>query len=135
MSQGRSRACLEAEDGKGRGGRDRCGPGRRASGVGAIRECVCPVTPPFARHDSVSTGVIDLTDEASIQAAAEQIGSPLDLVLVATGILHEDGRMPEKALSEFDGAVLARIFQINTIGPALVLKHFAPLLAKIGARS
>jgi len=85
---------------------------------------------PSPDTDSVSGGVIDVTDEASIRAAAEQIGSPLDLVIVATGILHEDGRMPEKALRELDGAALARIFQINTIGPALVLKHFALLLAK-----
>jgi NAD(P)-dependent dehydrogenase (short-subunit alcohol dehydrogenase family) len=85
---------------------------------------------PSPDTDSVSGGVIDVTDEASIQSAAEQIGSPVDLVFVATGILHEDGRMPEKALRELDGAALARIFQINTIGPALVLKHFAPLLAK-----
>jgi len=85
---------------------------------------------PLPDSDSISGGVIDVTDEVSIQAAAKQIGSPLDLVLVATGILHEDGRMPEKALRDLDGAALARIFQINTIGPALVLKHFAPLLAK-----
>ena len=85
---------------------------------------------PSPETDSVSGGFIDVTDEASIQAAAEQIGSPLDLVIVATGVLHEDGRMPEKALRELDGAALARIFQINTIGPALVLKHFVPLLAK-----
>jgi len=85
---------------------------------------------PSPANDSVSGGVIDVTDEASIEAAAEQIGSPLDLVIIATGILHEDGRMPEKALRELDGAALARIFQINTIGPALVLRHFAPLLAK-----
>ncbi len=84
---------------------------------------------PSPDTGSVSGGIIDVTDEASIQAAAEQIGSPLDLVIIATGILHEDGRMPEKALRELDGAMLARIFEINTIGPALVLKHFSPLLA------
>jgi NAD(P)-dependent dehydrogenase (short-subunit alcohol dehydrogenase family) len=85
---------------------------------------------PSPGGDGVSSGVLDVTDEASIQAAAEQIGSPVDLVIIATGILHEDGWMPEKALRELDGAALARIFQINTIGPALVLKHFTPLLAK-----
>lgn len=74
--------------------------------------------------NGVSGGIIEITDEASIQAAAEQVGSPLDLVIVATGILHEDGRMPEKALRELDGAALARMFQINTIGPALVRKYF-----------
>lgn len=75
-------------------------------------------------------GIIDVTDEASIIRAAERIGPSLDLVVVATGILHEDGRMPEKALRDLDGVALARMFEVNTIGPALALKHFAPLLAK-----
>ncbi|WP_341850191.1 SDR family NAD(P)-dependent oxidoreductase [Sphingomonas natans] len=85
---------------------------------------------PRADDGRIVGGVIDVTDEASICHAAERIGSPLDLVVIATGILHEDGRMPEKALRELDGASLARIFELNTIGPALALKHFAPLLAK-----
>ncbi len=78
----------------------------------------------------IAGGFIDVADEASIRHAAERVGSSLDLVLIATGILHEGGRMPEKALRELDGAALARIFQLNTIGPALALKHFSPLLAK-----
>ena len=78
----------------------------------------------------IAGGFIDVTDEASIQHAAKQFGSPLDLVVIATGILHEDGRMPEKALREMDGAALSRVFEVNTIGPALALKHFAPLLAR-----
>jgi NAD(P)-dependent dehydrogenase (short-subunit alcohol dehydrogenase family) len=80
--------------------------------------------------DRVTGGTIDVTDEASIVAAALSIGGPLDLVIVATGLLHEEGRMPERALRELDGASLARLFAVNTIGPALVLKHFTPLLAK-----
>lgn len=73
---------------------------------------------------------LDVTEETSIIAAAQRIGTPLDLVIIATGILRDKGRMPERALRELDGDALARIFRINTIGPALVLKHFAPLLAK-----
>lgn len=75
-------------------------------------------------------GTIDVTREDSILRAAERIGTPIDLVLIASGILHETGRMPEKALRELDGRTLARLFEVNTIGPALVLKHFAPLLPK-----
>lgn len=78
----------------------------------------------------IHSGAIDVTDEASIAAAAAAIGQPVDLVIVATGILHETGRLPEKALKALDGAALARIFAVNTIGPALALKHFAPLLAR-----
>lgn len=78
----------------------------------------------------IRRGAIDVTDEASIRAAAALVTTPIDLIVVATGILHEAGRMPERALRELDGATLARLFEVNTIGPALVLKHFAPLLAR-----
>lgn len=77
---------------------------------------------------------LDLTDEASIAAAAARVaaGPAPSLILVATGVLSEDERGPEKALRDLDPAWLARMFAINTIGPALVAKHFLPLLAGEG---
>ena len=69
---------------------------------------------------------LDLTDEASIAAAANRIGGPLDLVIVATGILGT----PEKAMRDLSADALARYFAVNATGPALVAKHFLPLLAK-----
>ncbi|WCT72583.1 SDR family NAD(P)-dependent oxidoreductase [Sphingomonas naphthae] len=86
-------------------------------------------TPPTS-FSSVFGGQINVTNEESIAAAAMTVGSPVDLVLIATGMLHEGGRMPEKALRELDANTLARIFEVNTIGPALALKHFSPLLPK-----
>jgi NAD(P)-dependent dehydrogenase (short-subunit alcohol dehydrogenase family) len=79
---------------------------------------------------SVAPGVIDILDEASIAAAAARIEAQVDLILIATGMLHEAGRLPERALRELDPVVLARAFAINSIGPALVIKHFGPLLAR-----
>ncbi len=77
---------------------------------------------------------LDLEDEASIVASAETLGekfSDLDLVIVATGILHQgDGLKPEKTWRAIDSTAMERIFRINTIGPALVAKHFLPLLAR-----
>ena len=58
---------------------------------------------------------------------------PLRLVIVATGFLHAEGTGPERSLSQLDAAYLQKVFLINTIGPALIAKHFAPLLAKEGA--
>ena len=75
---------------------------------------------------------IDIGQEASIATAAQAIGGVLDLVVVATGMLHEAGRGPERALQELDAAWLARSFALNTIGPALVLRFFAPLLPRAG---
>ncbi|WEK43334.1 MAG: SDR family NAD(P)-dependent oxidoreductase [Candidatus Sphingomonas colombiensis] len=74
---------------------------------------------------------IDLTDEASIAAAAARAGAP-ELVIVATGILHDSERGPEKALSDLDPAWLARQYAINTIGPALIAKHFLPIMPRSG---
>jgi NAD(P)-dependent dehydrogenase (short-subunit alcohol dehydrogenase family) len=85
---------------------------------------------PCQDSGAISGGFIDVTDEVSVREAAHRIGSPLDLAVIAVGILHEDGRMPEKAMRELDGSALARAFEVNTIGPALALKHFAPLLAR-----
>ncbi|WP_093292692.1 SDR family NAD(P)-dependent oxidoreductase [Sphingomonas sp. NFR04] len=73
----------------------------------------------------------DLTDEASIAAAAEGVEGQVDLVFVATGTLHRPGGpSPEKALRALDGAAMAELFAVNTIGPALIAKYFAPLLPR-----
>ncbi len=74
---------------------------------------------------------IELADEASIAAAAATAqGSRL--VIVATGMLHGQGRGPEKRLADLDPATLAQAFAVNAIGPVLVLKHFAPQLPREG---
>lgn len=74
----------------------------------------------------------DLTDEASIAAAAQAMrDTPPDLVIVASGVLTlPDGTGPEKSLKQIDGAAMARVFALNTIGPALVAKHMLPLLPR-----
>ncbi len=76
---------------------------------------------------------LDLEDEASLVAAALacQIEGGIDLILNTIGILHEGEVIrPEKGLRELDPDTMARLFRINTIGPALVMKHFSPLLAR-----
>lgn len=73
----------------------------------------------------------DLTDEASIAAAAGAIGAPLDLCIVATGVLTlPDGTPPEKSWRQLDPAAMGRAFALNTIGPALIAKHILPLLPR-----
>lgn len=88
-----------------------------------------PAADPIA---GTRPGIVDVTREETIRAAAAAIDGPLDLVIVATGMLHEEGYGPERALRDLDPAALAHIFAVNTIGPALVLKHFAPLMARDG---
>jgi NAD(P)-dependent dehydrogenase (short-subunit alcohol dehydrogenase family) len=75
---------------------------------------------------------IDYSDEESIRTAAEfttQTG-PLHLVIVATGFLHDQTMMPEKSLRDLSAESFQKNFLINTIGPALVAKHFLPKLDK-----
>ncbi len=77
---------------------------------------------------------IDLADEATIAAAAARIatGPAPELVIVATGLLHEGSHGPEKALHDLDPAWLARSYAVNAIGPALVAKHVLPLMPRAG---
>ena len=73
---------------------------------------------------------LDLLDEASIAAAAAATGSGLQLVIDATGFLHSERFKPEKNLRQIDPEQLAYSFAINATGPALLMKHFLPLLAR-----
>jgi NAD(P)-dependent dehydrogenase (short-subunit alcohol dehydrogenase family) len=76
---------------------------------------------------------LDLTDEASIAAAAAALAGPaIDRLIVATGMLHEGSQGPERSLRQLDPERLMRSFAVNAIGPALILKHFAPLLRRDG---
>lgn len=75
---------------------------------------------------------IDIADESSIRYATDAIGDvQFDLVLVLSGILHSgDQLQPERQLKELSSGSMTRVFAINTVGPALVAKHFLPRLAK-----
>lgn len=77
-----------------------------------------------------STPAIDFDDEASIGAAAGalQTTAPFARIIVATGTLHGAQGMPEKRLADLHYAALEQVFRANTFGPALLLRHFAPLL-------
>jgi NAD(P)-dependent dehydrogenase (short-subunit alcohol dehydrogenase family) len=82
---------------------------------------------------SRSQNGFDLTNEASIEAAAKALaGSTVRLVIVATGLLSDQVTTPEKSMRNLNAAMLAYLFAINTIGPALVAKHFLPLLPREG---
>lgn len=76
---------------------------------------------------------LDLCDETSIArtAAALPAGS-LRLIVNAAGLLHEGAQRPEKSLRHLDPDLLARSFAVNAIGPALLIKHFLPLMPRKG---
>ena len=73
---------------------------------------------------------LDLTKEASIERLADMQVGEFDLIICATGALEIDGQGPEKTIARLSPATMAQQFQVNAIGPALILKHFSPLLAQ-----
>ena len=82
-----------------------------------------------------SVPCLDLEEADSIASAASELAqeAPYQLILHAAGLLHRDEIKPEKSYSAIEADTLQAIFQVNTIGPALVLRHFLPLLDPRGA--
>ena len=86
---------------------------------------------PLAHAPKAAPFRFDLLDEASIAAAAA-LGErgEADLVIVASGKLHDQALQPEKSLRALDPAALARSFAVNAVGPALIAKHMLPLMPR-----
>ena len=92
----------------------------------------------FSRHhsaketDNLRCHSIDYESEGSIQQAALLASKdvPLDMVIVATGILHDGELKPEKCLLDLSEHNFQRLFQVNTIQPALIAKYFLPKLKR-----
>ena len=123
------------------GGRAQAADGRSLAvvvGGGGVGAAVVAALREAGDYDEVlalgrrGSPALDLLDEASIAAAAAAVrarGVPT-LVFDATGFLHGGGMEPEKSWRELDPAHLAHAFAINAIGPALLMKHFLPLLPR-----
>lgn len=100
--------------------------------------------PALARHHARVLGLgrrsapaIDLSDEDSLVRAAHWTvercdHAPLRCLVVATGFLHGPQGQPERSTAQLDAGYLTHAFQVNAIGPALLMKHFLPLLPRQG---
>ncbi len=94
----------------------------------------------FSRSERSSEGqnsislYLDLEDENSIAEAAikaKALAGELSVVFVATGVLHDGKHLqPEKTWKTLSPNAMEIAFRLNVTGPALVAKHFLPLLAK-----
>lgn len=101
-----------------------------SGGIGSALAELCK-----ERGDTVSTlsrrdDGLDITDEDSIKVAATTIAGGLDMIVIATGVLEVDGLRPEKTIQSMTAEKLLTQFQVNALGPALLLKHFTPKLTK-----
>ena len=101
-----------------------------AGSVGVRRVYALSRTPQAFADPKITAAHIDTANEASIAAAANSLTTDLDLLIVASGLLHSGTVQPEKSMREIDGGQMADVLQANTIGPALVAKHFLPHLAR-----
>lgn len=90
------------------------------TGLEALRE----------QHDNrIRLLSLDVTDSVSVgrfSSALSDWEGGIDLAIHAAGILHEDSIGPEKSLAQCDAATLARLFQVNSIGPLMVAQALLP---------
>ena len=106
-----------------------------SGGIGSAMFEAATASGAFIKVTGFTRPDFDVSDEASIAAAAQSVSQsdvPLSFVFVATGVLHGEKGMPEKGIKQLDPAFMAHAFQINAIGPALIMKHFLPLMARSG---
>ena len=88
--------------------------------------------------ENVASHPFDITDEQSIETAISIATNedPLDIVLITSGLLHQnpsekkESLGPEKALSDLSSEKFQQLFEINSIGPALIAKHVLPKMRK-----
>lgn len=101
-----------------------------SGGIGAALVEALTTCSAFAAVIGLSRPTLELHDERTIAASAAQVqaqGVPR-LIVDATGMLHAGAIQPEKTWRQLDPAQLTEAFAINAIGPALIMKHFLPLL-------
>jgi NAD(P)-dependent dehydrogenase (short-subunit alcohol dehydrogenase family) len=90
--------------------------------------------PTLSADSKIITALLDLEQPDSITTAARLAAEygTLNRVIVCSGFLHDAGMRPEKTLREIRPDKLQQNFAINTIGPALVMQQFLPLLQRSG---
>lgn len=73
---------------------------------------------------------LDYSSEESIAKASQKVwlGGPLSLAVVATGLLHHEHIQPEKSLRDLSFEQFELLFRANSITPAMIAKHFLPLM-------
>lgn len=84
------------------------------------------------QHPKISACTLDMLREETIIEFTKSISHPISLVIIATGLLHDvhNDLMPEKSLKDINFDAMRRVFDINTIGVAMLAKHFLPLLPR-----
>lgn len=105
-----------------------------SGGIGGALCSALEASGATVRQLSRSAGTIDLLRAETIADAARRLEAdgPFDRIVVCSGLLHVSGVHPERSLRDLDGEQLQLSFRVNAIGPALVARHFLPLLSDEG---
>jgi NAD(P)-dependent dehydrogenase (short-subunit alcohol dehydrogenase family) len=81
--------------------------------------------------EKVTSFEIDVESQDSIEKAAGQVKDHIiDRIIIASGILHTENFGPEKSIKDLNYETFAKVYSINTIGPALIGRYFIPLMNK-----
>jgi NAD(P)-dependent dehydrogenase (short-subunit alcohol dehydrogenase family) len=82
-------------------------------------------------NNKVKHFLIDIENENSIQDAAKSVEEiNFDEIIIASGLLHTNEFGPEKSIKDLKADNILKILNVNTVGPAIIGKHFLPLLNK-----
>lgn len=83
---------------------------------------------------NMSHHLLDVHDEEDIAQGVKRAvkHGALDVVLVAIGTLHGEGYKPEKSYREFSASTFKMLFEVNTIAPAILAKHYMPHMRQDG---
>lgn len=81
-------------------------------------------------HEKILENEIDIVSEDSIKNAAAKITENLDIIIIATGLLHDEKMQPEKSLKDLNFDNLLKSYLVNAAAPAMIAKHFAQFLPR-----
>ncbi|WP_373356064.1 SDR family NAD(P)-dependent oxidoreductase [Pseudoroseicyclus sp. CXY001] len=102
-----------------------------SGGIGSALAAEAEARGAAAQRLSRQQDGFDITDPASVAAHLGRLEGPFEAIWIATGILAPKGGAPEKALKALEPAVMAQVFAVNAIGPALVIHQAARLLPRV----
>jgi NAD(P)-dependent dehydrogenase (short-subunit alcohol dehydrogenase family) len=101
-----------------------------SGGIGSAMKCAMTENGSAVTALSRSVDGLDVTDEASVSRHLGALEGDFDLVFMASGALEIDGAAPEKSIRAVTAKAMTDQFALNTIGPALVLKHAIKLIPR-----
>jgi NAD(P)-dependent dehydrogenase (short-subunit alcohol dehydrogenase family) len=89
--------------------------------IGSTRDGQCDL-----KHENLSLLAFDVVDDASVQAAAASIDTPIDVLINNAGVVGPRNQN----LAELAASEMLNVMNVNIVGPFRVLQAFLPHLEK-----